>query len=62
MLFTSIEGREIPLVSIGTSPFFGAGQFGIKALSWREKFLNNPEEMAKLMMAAYDAGSSTRGT
>jgi len=57
MLFTSIEGREIPLVSIGTSPFFGAGQFGIKALSWREKFLHNPKAMAELMMAAYDAGS-----
>ncbi|MFX0068871.1 MAG: hypothetical protein ACFFC5_02110 [Promethearchaeota archaeon] len=57
MLFTSIEGREIPLVSIGTSPFFGAGQFGINALFWREKFLNNPKAMAELMMAAYDAGS-----
>ncbi|MFX1485592.1 MAG: hypothetical protein ACFFBS_00515 [Promethearchaeota archaeon] len=57
MLFTDIEGKRIPLVSIGTSPFFGAGQFGIKALFWRQKFLHNPEEMANLMMDAYDAGS-----
>lgn len=57
MLLTDIEGKRIPIVSIGTSPFFGAGQFGIKALFWREKFLRNPEEMARLMMEAYNAGS-----
>ncbi|MFX1407326.1 MAG: hypothetical protein ACFFBW_10240 [Promethearchaeota archaeon] len=42
---------------IGTSPFIGAGQFGLRAQEFREKFLFHPEKMLEIMEAAYQAGA-----
>ena len=52
-----IEGRRVPLISIGTSPFIGAGQFGVKGLLWRSRFLHNAQAMAELMMESYELGA-----
>jgi hypothetical protein len=46
----------IPSVLIGTSPFFGAGQFEEKAYTYREKFLNHPEKMAEIFIEAVKLG------
>jgi len=55
--FNKIEGEKIPLVTAGTSPFIGAGQFGFKGLKWRETFLNNSKAMVEILEASYHAGA-----
>ncbi len=55
-IFCKIEGKEIPLVSTGTSPFAGAGQFGKNARVYRKKFLNNTDAMLEILEACYKAG------
>lgn len=52
-----LEAKNIPLVTLGTSPFIGAGQFGSQGILWREKFLKNPTLMAKMMKECYTQGS-----
>jgi len=56
-VFCKIDGNDIPLVTTGTSPFLGAGQFGLKAYEWRERFLNNTNAMVEILEAAYEAGA-----
>jgi len=56
-IFCKIEGSDIPLVMVGTSPFIGAGQFGLKAQTFRRKFLFHPKTMLEILEAAYKAGS-----
>lgn len=56
MSFTTLEGKKIPIVTIGTSPFMGAGQFGPKGLLWRQKFANNPENVLELLIATAENG------
>lgn len=56
MLYCKIEGIKIPLVSCGTSPFFGAGQFGTKARIYRKQFFRNTEAVLKILEACYEAG------
>ncbi|MHA1299391.1 MAG: hypothetical protein ACTSO9_08155 [Candidatus Helarchaeota archaeon] len=56
MSFVTLEGKKIPIVSIGTSPFMGAGQFGPKGLLWRQKFLNNPENVSELLVETAQNG------
>ncbi len=46
----------MPLVSIGTSPFFGAAQFGKKAREYRRKFLNDAEAILAILEASYSVG------
>ncbi len=55
-MFVKIAGKDIPLVSIGTSPFFGAAQFGRNARIWRKKFLNDSEAMLEIAKASYEVG------
>jgi len=52
----SIGGRELPAVSLGTSPFIGAGQFGSRALTYRRLFFDNPANMVDLMVYAAELG------
>ena len=59
-MFVELEREKIPVVTIGTSPFIGAGQFGPNAILWRRKFLENLPEMSELMDFAYEHGA--RGT
>ncbi|MFX1388899.1 MAG: hypothetical protein ACFE9Z_02410 [Promethearchaeota archaeon] len=56
-IFCKINGVNIPLVSTGTSPFIGAGQFGIDAFEWRRRFLNNPNAILEILEASYANGS-----
>jgi len=52
----SIGGRELPAVSLGTSPFMGAGQFGSRAFTYRRLFFDNPANMVNLMVYAAELG------
>jgi hypothetical protein len=52
----SIGGREMPAVSLGTSPFIGAGQFGSRALTYRRLFFDNPANIVDLMVYAAELG------
>lgn len=56
-IFCKIDGQNIPLVSTGTSPFFGAAQFGRNARVWRKKFLNDKDAVLEILKAAYEAGA-----
>jgi hypothetical protein len=51
-----IGGRALPAVSLGTSPFIGAGQFGSRALTYRRLFFDNPANMVNLMVYAAELG------
>ncbi|MHA1264078.1 MAG: hypothetical protein ACTSRS_02485 [Candidatus Helarchaeota archaeon] len=57
MSFIELESSQIPRISIGTSPFMGAGQFGQMGLVWRTEFFHNAEKMAQLMMYGYRKGA-----
>lgn len=52
----SIEGKKLPAVSLGTSPFIGAGQFGSRSSAYRRLFFDNPVNMVKLMVYAAEIG------
>lgn len=52
----SVGGIELPAVSLGTSPFIGAGQFGSRASGYRRLFYENPANMVKLMAYAAELG------
>ncbi|MFW9989303.1 MAG: hypothetical protein ACFFC3_11655 [Candidatus Odinarchaeota archaeon] len=56
-IFCKIDDINIPLVSTGTSPFIGAGQFGYKAIEWQRKFLNNPKAILEILEASYNEGA-----
>jgi hypothetical protein len=45
-----VDGREVPILIQGTSPFIGAGQFGFRARLYREKFYSNPTLMAEFFV------------
>ena len=55
-MFCKINGVNIPLVSTGTSPFFGPPTFGNRAEAYREKFMTNADAMLEIMEACYEAG------
>jgi hypothetical protein len=55
-MFTNINGIKIPLVSVGTSPFFGAAQFGRKAREYRRKFLHDADAILDILKASYEMG------
>jgi hypothetical protein len=52
----SVGGRELPAVSLGTSPFIGAGQFGSRAPVYRRLFFDSPANMVGLMVYAAELG------
>ncbi len=56
-IFCKIDNIDIPLVSVGTSPFIGAGQFGSKAFEWQNTFLNNPKAILEILEASYAKGA-----
>jgi hypothetical protein len=43
-------------VSVGTSPFLGAAQFGKNALLYRRKFLNHTKAVLEILEASYEEG------
>lgn len=56
-IFYTIDGERIPLVTTGTSPFFGAGQFGKNARIYRRKFYNDADAVLEILKASYKAGA-----
>ncbi|MFX1263703.1 MAG: hypothetical protein ACFFAZ_16760, partial [Promethearchaeota archaeon] len=38
----------LPRVLCGTSPFMGAGQFGLAGREWHRRFFNHPERMSEM--------------
>lgn len=47
---------EVPALLMGCSPFIGAGQFGLKALQYYQKFHLQPENMVRLFQKSFDLG------
>jgi putative N-acetylmannosamine-6-phosphate epimerase len=56
-MFFKLDGENLPLVSTGTSPFIGAGQFGLMASIYRMKFMRNTDTMVEILEAAYQSGA-----
>lgn len=54
--FFEVQGRKIPRVFLGTSPFLGAGQFGTRAARYHETFYQNPDNMVVLMAQSWRIG------
>jgi len=50
------EPRVLPAISLGTSPFIGAGQFGERASQYYRQFYLQPENMSRLMVKAAEMG------
>ncbi|MGP3667385.1 MAG: hypothetical protein ACKD6N_00800 [Candidatus Bathyarchaeota archaeon] len=51
-----ISLKEIPKVLLGTSPFIGAGQFGLKALEYYKNFYLNPSNIKKIVRKSFEVG------
>jgi hypothetical protein len=45
-----MDGKELPILIHGTSPFIGAGQFGSKAESYYRRFYLNPSLMSQFFV------------
>lgn len=46
----------LPKLMLGTSPFIGAGQFGLKAFEYRERFYYNESNMTQLFIKSAHLG------
>lgn len=51
-----VDGREIPRVLLGTSPFLGAGQFGVKAYEYYKNFFRTPSNITELVAGCIKMG------
>ncbi|MCX8176173.1 MAG: hypothetical protein N3E48_02935 [Candidatus Bathyarchaeota archaeon] len=51
-----ISLKEIPKVLLGTSPFIGAGQFGLRALEYYKNFYLNPSNIKKIARRSFEVG------
>jgi len=52
----AIEGRKIPRVLLGTSPFIAAGQFGVRSYQFYNKFVLNPKNIVSTISHAIRLG------
>ncbi|MCS7098395.1 MAG: hypothetical protein NZ922_05415 [Candidatus Methanomethyliaceae archaeon] len=46
----------IPKVMLGTSPFIGAGQFGMRSFLYYAQLYENPKNMEKIILKSYELG------
>jgi hypothetical protein len=53
-----IEGRPFPGISLETSPFPGAGQFGSRAMAYYSKLYKKPENMVNIILKSLETGIS----
>lgn len=51
-----VEGEGIPRILLGTSPFLGAGQFGVRAYQYYKHFFENTRNITDLVIEAINAG------
>lgn len=56
-----IEKTFLPAVSLGTSPFLGAGQFGRRGQDYYRNFYLQPENMISSIIKAYLAPINSLG-
>ncbi len=54
----SVKGKKLPRVLLGTSPFLGAGQFGVKAYEYYKAFFENPFRITELVAGCIEIGVS----
>lgn len=51
-----LEDEKIPRILLGTSPFLGAGQFGVRAYQYYKQFFENPKNITDLVIEAINIG------
>ncbi|MDY6934742.1 MAG: hypothetical protein SVZ03_11065 [Spirochaetota bacterium] len=51
-----IDNIEFPKISLGTSPFLGAGQFDSRALNYYSNLYNKPENMINIILKSLEMG------
>lgn len=51
-----VENQRIPRILLGTSPFLGAGQFGVRAYQYYKRFFENPRNITELVIEAINIG------
>lgn len=51
-----VEGERIPRILLGTSPFLGACQFGVRAYQYYKRFFENPRNITDLVIEAINVG------
>lgn len=56
MVEVDFGSKRLPLLLFGTSPFMGAGQFGLKGREWYQHFFNHPKRMAELLNSFCEQG------
>jgi hypothetical protein len=56
MRMIKIEKAFLPAISLGTSPFLGAGQFGSRAKDYYRRFYLQPINMTNLIIKAVELG------
>jgi hypothetical protein len=56
-MFCKIDGVDIPLVMVGSSPFSGSPQFRENSPIYRKKFLQHADAMVEILKASYEAGA-----
>jgi hypothetical protein len=52
----NLEGISFPCVSLGTSPFLGAGQFGSRALDYYGRLYQEPGNMVEIIVRSIELG------
>jgi hypothetical protein len=56
MVEVDFGSKRLPLLLFGTSPFMGAGQFGLKGREWYQYFFHHPERMSELFDSFCEQG------
>lgn len=51
-----VQKAKIPQILLGTSPFIGAGQFGVRAFLYYSQFYEHPENIVTIFSKAVDLG------
>lgn len=51
-----LQKAKIPQILVGTSPFIGAGQFGVRAFLYYSRFHEHPTNIVKIFSKAVDLG------
>ena len=50
MLEVNFGPKALPRLLCGTSPFMGAGQFGLAGQKWYRRFFNHPDRMSEMFV------------
>lgn len=56
MIEVDFGPKKLPILLHGTSPFMGAGQFGLKGQEWYQRFFHHPKRMGELFALFCEKG------